>query len=443
MLMFAFAVILLAYFLATKFFLKALPERLFILVFTVSTVYYGILGPWYWGEFRDSTFFGVDWSSQLPMVVFMFVMVYLIVVGTFSLMVQRTGHIYFAKSAGDVSKLMPTLNLLLGIGFVSCGYVYLIGGELLERDALVTDDALLNIALQLSDLIIGALLFWAATKGFEKKWFVFLSIFVIYAVVVGFRSKLVLLLGPLLIFVFCLPGKNQLLVRGTIIIAGALVAVLFSIMTITRVKFSGLNLDLLSDAGMEEYLNGFFAETNLIFGLSSCLRIFGNTVPFAGLEPFIDVLVQFVPRFIYPEKNLYQHLKQTAWWIGNSLESQSSGTAMPFFGEYYAAFGWIGVILLVVLYAIVTLYLIKLIRRFSVTKSQYLMGAALIAVYIGYYYFSRGSIAQIFKGLIFVCGPFFYLIHFNFSRFVVIEMNARDGEDVLKNVSNLTLKGHK
>lgn len=411
MLISALIVVLLAYFVAGNFYLHAFPEKLFVLVFSISTIYYGVLGPWYWSEFKNSTFLGIDWSGQFPTAIFSFVLVYLIVVGTISIVGARSERDCFLEGESDVGKLMPRINLLLWLGFFSCAYVYIVGGALAESEMLVTSDPFLNIFFQFADLSIGTLLFLGVSKGFDKKWIALASVFVAYAVISGFRSKLALLLGPLLLYLFFLPRKNQLLMRGGMFIFGLIIVMLFSVMTIVRVKFSGFDMDALAGADMDEYLYGLFAETNLIFGLSSALATFGEKIPFAGLTPFTEVITQFVPRFVDPDKDLYLHLKQAAWWLANSQEAQDSGTAMPFYGEYYAAFGWLGVVLFVILYAAIVIYLIRFIRRYALTKNQYLMGAALIAVFFGYYYFSRGSVAQIFKGMLFACGPYFYLTY--------------------------------
>lgn len=399
--------------LSMKFVVKTFPERLFVQIFTLSSIYYGILGPWYWSTFMDSVFLRVDWSEQFPAIIFMFNFVYLIVIGTICVIsAKKSERVIFAEKPYNIDKLSPAIYFFWSAGLLSCGYVYVVGGALIEDGGLISEDGLLLILFQFSDMLIGSLLFWAATKGIDKKWMVIAILFISYAIVSGFRSKIFLLIGPLAIFLFYQRNKYQARIRIVLILVSLIVIILFSVMTISRVKFSGIDLDAISDAGLDEYLYGLFAETNLLFGLASCLSIFGKTIPYAGVSPFTDIIVQLVPRFIYPEKNLYLHLKETAWWLGNSQEALDSGTAMPFFGEYYAAFGWIGVICLSVIYALLAVVLIEQVRKKSVTVNQYIMGSALVAVYIGYYYFSRGSVAQISKGLIFMCGPYFYLIHF-------------------------------
>ena len=50
-------------------------------------------------------------------------------------------------------------------------------------------------------------------------------------------------------------------------------------------------------------------------------------------------------------------------------------------------------------------------RRFlKLEKKQELYAISLISIYVAYYYYSRGSIAQISKGIIFIIVPYFYLL---------------------------------
>ena len=416
MLSLALSLVILFFFIAKAFFLRDLPQRLFFLIFTISTIYYGILGPWYWMEFHDSVFLGVNWKAYIPLSVLMFVVVHFIVMSAFSMAPSGGRGEYWIDYPWSLKTIRFPLFIFCLVGLISCIYVYFIGSALVEKNAHTTDDSLLLIFFQLSDILIGALFFWLATYGLNRKWLVLAFIFVLYAFISGFRSKILLFLGPLLIYAFLTIENNKTLYRVTLTILSAFVVALFSTMTIARVKFSGIDINLLRDLNSSAYLYGFFAETNILFGLSSTLKIFGDTVPFAGLTPLIESITQFMPRAFFPDKDLYRHLKDAAWWIGNSQEALDSGTAMPFFGEYYAAFGWFGVVTLTFLYAIIVLQLTRIIRKYSVTKKQYLMGSALIAVFFGYYYFSRGSIAQITKGFIFAIGPYLYLLRIQWKN---------------------------
>ena len=83
---------------------------------------------------------------------------------------------------------------------------------------------------------------------------------------------------------------------------------------------------------------------------------------------------------------------------------------MPFFGEYYAAFGWQGVFCGVILYGYFSSKMIILIEKYSLNSISYIYGVSLISFYFGYYYFSRGSISQIFKGAIFIVFVYIFLI---------------------------------
>jgi len=412
MLILSLIFLIIVLFIATKFFVHEASEKIFILVFSVSTIYYGILGPWYWQEYRNSTYVGGYWGDQFPLVVFSFMAVYLLVVTTISVLGIKSKNPINFKDTIDITPLSNILHIFIGIGFISCGYAFIVGGALIENSLAITDDPLVLILFQFSDIPVGALLYWAASKGFDKKWFLVSMLYIVFRIWVGLRGMLAVFLGTLLIFIFIQTKKHKFATRSLMVISGICIVALFSIMTIARVKFSGLDLDVLSYADIDLLLYGLFAETNIVFGLASCLKVFGDSVPFVGIQPFTDVFVQFIPRFLYPEKDLYGHLKEISWWVGYSLESQKSGTAPPFFGEYYVAFGWFGLIVGSVIYSAFVVYLLKFIRKYSVTKNQYIMGAALVAVFIGFYYFSRGSIAQISKGMVFACTPYFFLLKY-------------------------------
>lgn len=397
-------------FAAQKFYVKFLPERLFLNIYTVSTIYYGILGPWYWKTYHSSIFLGIDWSREIERIELIYILVYSLVVFTTVLLCRKNSECVLQDYIESKETLSKKILVLVGLGGAGCLYVYIVGGALIESGAAITEDGLALIFYQLSDLLIGVLLFLFAKRGASKTLVMLAILFCAFSIVSGYRYKILLLLAPILMYVFLNNKEGKAFVRMAMIAIGIAGVAIFSLMTISRVKFSGLDWDLIADADISDLLYGLFAETNSIFGLASTLSIFGETIPFSGITPLIEVVTQFVPRAIYPEKDLYLHLKSVAWWLTNSQEGLDSGTTIVFFGEYYAMQGWVGILFFVPVYVMFALWMMKFLRRYSTSRNLFMIGASMIAIFFGYYYFSRGSIGQVSKGLIFAYAPYFYLL---------------------------------
>ena len=185
---------------------------------------------------------------------------------------------------------------------------------------------------------------------------------------------------------------------------------LFSFMTIFRTKFEGLSLEGLDDFHFDDLMYGFFAEANIVFGWVSAKSLFGTRIEFVGIDPFLEIVTQLVPRFLNEGKSLYQHLNAVNLALAGSQESLQSGTAMPFFGEYYASFGWIGVVVGTIGYSLFSRYLLYRILSIARSYREYMIGGCLFVVFMAYYYYSRGSIAQISKGFLFIILPYLYLM---------------------------------
>lgn len=410
MLLFQFILIVAVYILAVRFVIKDFPSRLFVSVFTISTIYYGVLGPWYWIEYRDGYFLGVDWAVELEMVSWSFLLVHFFVLALFCM--RSNNPSYGTKFEPHNQKLAGEtyqVRVLFWLGWLAAIYVVISGGKVSEG-AELTADPLLLIMLQASNLPIPVLLYVAASRGVSMRWGIGVAAYIAFAVMVGLRYKILLLVGPLLLWFYFLPRKNQAVTRYLILIGGIATFALFSVMTIARSKFSGLSLDAIADADLDGILFGAFADTNLIFGLASCFNIYDAHYEFVGFQPLIEVITQFVPRFLAPDKHLYTHLEDITFSLGNSLESLNAAVSIPFFGEYYAMFGWVGVAIGILLYSLAVSSLLDWICVHSVDFGQMLMGVGLLVLFFGYYYFSRGSMAQISKGFVFVCLPYLFLI---------------------------------
>lgn len=382
--------------------------KVFVTVFFISTFYYGVLGPWYWLEYRSGRFLGAYWLEEMHVIPLVYVLVYLLVS---CVVLFRDGCIsrllVGTRRVANPLLSKKVLSIFLALGFVSSLYVYVVGGG---QEGAVTTDPFLLILYQISDVLIACILFaFSCSDGKRFKWWLVVLVFVLYAVFTGLRYKIALLLGPILL-AYYYDGNTAL--REKVILAASIAFLIvgFAVMTVSRSKFSGIDLDALYDVDAEMFFYGLFAETNGVFALSAAISQYGRELSFVYFEPIWEVVVQFVPRFLYPEKDLYGHLRDIAFGIAMTEESMRSGTAVPFFGEYYVMFGWLGVFVGVVAYCFFTIWLIGRVIIWSVSPRQALIGVALISVYMGYYYYSRGSVAQISKGLVFVILPYLILL---------------------------------
>lgn len=382
--------------------------KIFLTVFYISSIYYGVLGSWYWLEYRSGSFLGASWRDEVINISIVYGFVFFLVV-LFSLYESRRSKRLVTRyqdvSGFDCSKLV--LLVLMIVGALASLYVW-VSASGLEKYELTQSSSLL-ILYQLSDVLIACLLFGLSSAKRQRLWFFLVALFLVYAVFTGLRYKIALVLGPVIVFYFF--SENSSL-RDKLILSLSLffLVITFSVMTLARSKFSGIDLAVLSEVDTEALLYGLFAETNGLFALASAISQYGSELKFVYFEPVYEVFVQFVPRFLYPEKDLYSHLKDVAFGISLSEESVKSGTAPPFFGEYYVMFGWCGVVMGVFFYFIVLSWMIRQITKLSKSHRQMLIGIGLVSVYMGYYYYSRGSMAQISKGIVFIIIPYILML---------------------------------
>ncbi|WP_415893535.1 O-antigen polymerase [Neptuniibacter sp. PT8_73] len=400
--------ICLVVYLYTYFHLKNVAGKVFLSILCISTIYYGVLGSWYWTSFQGGRFLGAYWFDEVETVSYVYVSVFTytcILFHLFGLADKNNTVVNQSNNLYGFGYFIALLSIILGC--LSSAYVYIVGAGL--HGSLTTDPYLL-IFYQISDLAIAAILFGVSLRDRHYKyWIIILFIFVMYSIYTGLRYKIAILVGPLILTYFFddkVDFKRKIIAAVCVLF----VVLFFSLMTLVRSKFSGLNVEELNNIDYDRMLYGLFAETNGVFALSSVINNYGNSFSYVLFEPFLEIFEQFIPRFLYPEKDLYGHLKDFSYGIAYTDESMRSGTAVPFFGEYYAMFGWGGIALGVLLYSILVRWMISFVFKWSVTKYQFLVGVSFICIYMGFYYYSRGSMAQISKGILFVVLPYFIML---------------------------------
>lgn len=388
--------------------------RPYFLMLFVSTAYYAIGGPLYWTILMDGQFIGVTWGDEIYRAATYVIVSSAMLVGwtifirAFA-MRQSTSNSYSAMEQNDEASLkwrriLRKTFILIGTAALCCACY--VAAFIIFGDGNLSRDPFLLIAYQVSDAAIPCILFAIAMDGFKPRNVALLLLFIAYAAAIGFRYKIILIIFPILWLALVADDgtrSNRWIRAG--FIAGCIV-VMFSLLTITRSKFAGLDLSSLESATFQDSVYGLFAETNSLFGLIGVIRESIDVGNLIWFQPIVDALLELIPRFLYPDRVTGEYL---ATPLGHLVvkEALDSATAYPLVGELLLMGGYYGV-------ALGTLVWALLINKFGAQMDRVrpfharlaTLGAGLSAVFFGYYAFSRGYFPQIAKGIIFVMLPF-------------------------------------
>lgn len=381
----------------------AVVDRPFYFIFTLSTAYYGILGPCYWAFVRDYDFVGVDWYDGFWRAPFILVGYGLLTLLFIVFLGRKISPVRRFREFVDLD--IAPLKFLNIVGVVGAIYLAVVG--IGAGKGLDLQDPFLLIAYQFADLLIAIYLLYYAAYGWSRRSIVGFCVLTVLAILVGYRYRLVFLWGPLIFVYFSRASK---LGRFYSVVASAFVIFVFSLLTIARKKFEGIDLDVVFDADLEDFLYGLFAESNNVFGLLAILNTSLDAHSFVYLTPVFDAFADFVPRFFYPEKSIGEYVGKYVALGLVSNEGFDSGTAYPYVGEYLMMGGYFFAVLGTFLYASLYLWLRNSICKFSTSENFRLYGIWLISIFFGYYYYSRGFLPQVSKTFLFIVFPYVYLL---------------------------------
>lgn len=371
------------------------PLKVIIYMITLTVFYYAILGALYWYYVNGAYFLGVYWGEDIFYGSFLFLIFSLILVISIvvsSLFLNRT--LVIDSSSIGPHAIPTSFWLVASVSVLSCLYVYL------DRNA---RGGLFLVAYQFSDLLIPVILLLVAV-GRRKFAMSLVAFFVLYCVFVGFRYKLVILFIPLFLYILAVSDTKRKFLWGMLL--PVLVLSLFSVMTLFRVKFSGIDISAASDVSVERLLYGFLADTNILFGLLAIDDYIISSDLFVGVTPFVDSFKDLVPRFLLPDKDVGGYLIYVLEGL-IAKEGLHSGTTYPFFGEYLMMGGYLGAVAGCIVLGGVISFFGRLVLS-SGNRDAIILGAGLLAVLFGYYYVSRGYMPQFFKALVFILLPYLY-----------------------------------
>jgi hypothetical protein len=235
----------------------------------------------------------------------------------------------------------------------------------------------------------------------------------------GFRYRIVLLVGALGISYYLTVKKRPNLIVLTVSFFAFIAAMGF--IEMTRQYGSGLklqNLEAKKNKNASYYDSGL-KETGVFQTSGAVMHVIPDKLPFAGFEPVVQTLLFPIPKAFYPEKNSAEYLFSTLDVIYGKKLSQ--GAAILMFGEHYIAFGWIGIIMGGFLLG----FFYKNLWVWFLANSDNPLVISAYAVTVIYLYviLSRGYLPQVTMLFFFSVYPVYYVIRKVKQRIPVTNAN--------------------
>lgn len=396
-------------------------DKPFFLVFFFTTLYYSAGSYWYWGEVHGGYFLYQSWNvadiAESALILALSSLLVAIYVQVIKLYFFSTKILRYSR--GEKCAHSPVrFYFVVFVGLVASTYTL---ASAKTHGSLNRSDPFILIAYQFSDILIPAIIFSFATKKSRFISVLLFAFFLYYAMSIGFRYKIFLVIVPLILvelFSFNLaspPSLGTRLKRIIVaLIAAVLVVNLFSFMTLARKKFNSVEFSsevVSEEKSKHDELYGFFAEGNTIIGLTAVKSIYldAENPPYIYFQPFLDTVLELIPRALAPwrQTNISYLVFENA--LGD--RARGSGTAYPYAGEYITMGGWIGILLGCFYYAgLYSYFSLKLDDFKSNAPIVSAYGSTLLAAFFGYYFYARGYSPQVLKGVIFVVIPYFFLM---------------------------------
>ena len=377
-------------------------KAVFPLLLLISTIYYSLGGYWYWIFIEDGYFVGLDWRDSLAKASNLFALASFLVITSYFFAI----HALKVRSSSDQAQInyIPHNGLFKSRSFIT---LHLLGlaASILVIFSSESRGPLFLIAYQFSDILVATVLFSFALQPRSPFTLLSLIYFIAYCIFVGFRYKLAILAWPILLLIFLTTKGPRRWIYSIVLPFFLLVG--FSVITFTRVKFSGLDFASVEQIDTNKLLYGLFAETNLLFGVISIIEYVLPTYPLTYFAPLLDTFLELIPRALLPQRETGTQI----YYVLEGLQSQegfNSGTTYPFFGEYLMAFGYPGFLFGCILFGSIAAKLTAICSHLPTYRLVW-VGCGLVSSLLGYYYVSRGYFPQFSKSIIFILIPYLFL----------------------------------
>jgi oligosaccharide repeat unit polymerase len=287
----------------------------------------------------------------------------------------------------------------------------------LDADAVAQSGGTISnyLGLSLNFLIPGCTILFLCYIRTRKNLLWFVVFFVVALgifITLGFRYRLVLLLGSMAISYYLTVGRRPNILIGSITFFLFIAAM--GIISEGRQYGRGIETDRLQ-GDTESYFQSGLNESRIFQTTGAVISLVPDKIPYVGIQPIISTILFPIPSAIYKEKKSAEYLFTTLDAIYG--REASVGSAFLNYGEYYLAFGWFGIIMGGMLIG----YVFKRLWTWYLSDYNNPLHVAVYAVTVSYLYviISRGYLPQVVMLFFFSVAPVF-VVHRLIRRQVAI-----------------------
>jgi hypothetical protein len=175
----------------------------------------------------------------------------------------------------------------------------------------------------------------------------------------------------------------------------------------------GLNLQKLQNTTSETAYQSGLQEAGIFQTSGAIIDLVPGRHAYAGFQPILSTLLFPIPSAILPEKNSAQYLFEALDAVyGKNL---SKGAAIMAYGEYYLAFGWLGI----TVGCFITGWFLRKLWNWFLFNSSNPFAIAIYAVTVSFIYMvlSRGYLPQVTNLFFFTVFPIFVALRYARKKF--------------------------
>jgi hypothetical protein len=177
----------------------------------------------------------------------------------------------------------------------------------------------------------------------------------------------------------------------------------------SRNYWGGLSMDRIAGMKPVDFLFNGFAESGTFFTLSQVIDRVPSSLPHTTWDPIWVALTSIIPRTFWADKPSSATIETIASAFGTN-GAYEAGMMVPYFGEWYIAFGWVGIVVSSLVFG----RLSRLTWDWFLCRRRDKFVLVIYTVGLGFMYlaFSRGLLAQVLMNFCFSLLPLVVIYRF-------------------------------